>query len=182
MFSFRSVIGESVVKFVFRQGIAFRAEPINLAFMRTFILIFVTLFLVSACSGMPSTIVPDLFEVPRAPFMPRDDYPIPPNVERMMGPDDCRGATLIAVEAEIPDYPMRAWDRGRQGWVVVKFHVYSDGSVHRSSVLRSVPGGSFNRASTQAVAKWRFQPLEGVESLSNCVVLFEFRAGEVRIR
>ena len=136
----------------------------------------------AACSGLPVLDVPGLPEPERAPFMPRDDLPVPPNVERMMGPEDCRGSTLAAISAELPDYPLRAWDRGRQGWVVIRFHVYADGSVHRARVHRAVPDGPFNRATTRAVSQWRFAPLDGVESLENCIVMFEFRAGEVHIR
>jgi outer membrane biosynthesis protein TonB len=45
-----------------------------------------------------------------------------------------------------------------------------------------VPDGPFNRAARNAVRDWRFQPLGEGQSLTNCVVMFEFRAGEVRIR
>ena len=152
--------------------------------MRTLFLIFasvVTVF-ISGCTGLPASIVPDRFEAERGPFYPRDMFPIPPNVESLIGPDDCQGATLAAVSASVPEYPMRAWEMGRQGWVVVRFHVYSDGSVHQVRVARSVPDGPFDRVSRRAVGEWRFLPLEGVDVLQNCVVMFEFRAGEVRIR
>ena len=138
--------------------------------------------LLVSCAGLPSTIVPDRFQVDRGPFIPRDTFPVFPNVERLIGQDDCQGASLAAVEAAIPDYPRRAWVLGRQGWVVVRFHVYSDGQVHRARVARAVPDGPFNRAAVGAVSNWRFRALDGVDILENCVVMFEFRAGEVRIR
>lgn len=118
----------------------------------------------------------------RGPFRPRDMYPTPPNVERLIGPEDCRGSTLAAVSADLPAYPSSAYRDGRQGWVIVRFHVYSDGSVHRARIARSVPDGVFDRVSTRAVSSWQFRPLEGAEILENCVVMFEFRAGDVRIR
>ena len=136
----------------------------------------------TACGGVPVPELPGLAPPGRGPFMPRDELPVPPNVERMMGPEGCRGSTLAAVSASLPDYPARAWARGRQGWVVVRFHVYADGSVHRARVHRAVPDGPFNRATERAVSNWRFAPLEGVEILENCAVMFEFRAGEVHIR
>ena len=139
-------------------------------------------FILVGCAGIPDAIVPSQFQADRGPFVPRDAFPVFPNVERMIGPDDCQGASLAAIEASIPEYPNRAWTLGRQGWVVVRFHVYSDGQVHRARVARAVPDGPFNRASVRAVADWRFRPLEGVEILENCVVMFEYRAGEVRIR
>mgnify|MGYP003114775933 CR=1 FL=1 len=136
------------------------------------------LFLTACSAAVPATFRPE-----RGPFIPRDEFPVPPNVERLIGPEDCRGSTLAAVEAEMPDYPARAWARGRQGWVVVRFHVYADGSVHRPRIARAVPDGPFNREVRRTVSDWRFRPLDnGVQSLENCVVMFEFRAGEVRIR
>ena len=118
----------------------------------------------------------------RGPFRPVDDYPTPPNVDLMIGPQDCRGSTLAAIDAPDPAYPRGQYENGRQGWVVVRFHVYSDGSVHRAHIARAVPDGPFNRAALSAVSNWRFRPLDGVDVLQNCVVMFEFRAGEVQIR
>tara|TARA_R110002073_G_scaffold228447_1_gene389241 strand:- start:12044 stop:12487 length:444 start_codon:yes stop_codon:yes gene_type:complete len=134
----------------------------------------------AACSSLPGGMMP--LSSQRGPFRPVDTYPTPPNVDRMIGPADCRGSTLAAIEAPTPAYPGGPYARGRQGWVVVRFHVYSDGSVHRARVARAVPDGPFNRAATRAVSNWRFRPLDGVEVLENCVVMFEFRAGEVEIR
>lgn len=114
--------------------------------------------------------------------MPVSDYPTPPNVDLMIGPEDCRGSTLAALEAPDPTYPGAAWSHGRQGWVVVRFNVDADGRVDRARVARAVPDGPFNRAALRAVSDWRFRPLDGVDVLENCVVMFEFRAGEVQIR
>lgn len=152
------------------------------------VLFLLPVLFISACAGLPA--MPELPDLPlagsgerdRGPFFPRDEYPAPPNVAQMIGPEDCRGSTLSAISAEVPDYPDGAYERGRQGWVVVRFHVYSDGSVHRSRVARSIPSGVFDRTAARAVSNWQFRPLEGVDSLENCVVMFEFRQGTVRIR
>lgn len=133
--------------------------------------------LLSACSATPPILARE-----RGPFIPRDELPVPPNVERMIGPGDCRGSTLAAVEAGLPDYPASAWNRGRQGWVVVRFDVRADGEVERVRIARAVPGGPFSRVSRRAVSDWRFRPLDGAAALENCVVMFEFRAGEVHLR
>lgn len=162
-----------------RARIASALARASLAPMMRFLPVLVCLFL-AACSSIPGGLTP--LSAVRAPFRPVDTYPTPPNVDRMIGPDDCRGSTLAAIEAPTPAYPGGAYSRGRQGWVVVRFHVYADGSVHRARVARAVPDGPFNRASTRAVLNWRFRPLDGVEVLENCVVMFEFRAGEVEIR
>lgn len=132
----------------------------------------------ASCAGIPQ-VRPG---AERGPFRPRDTYPTVPNVERLMGPEDCRGSTLAAVQADLPTYPGRAYQNGRQGWVVVRFDVDSDGRVARTRIARSVPDGVFDRASRRAVSNWIFSPLEGAQTLENCVVMFEFRAGEVRIR
>ena len=143
---------------------------------------FLALFCLSltACSSLPGGLAP--LSAQRGVFRPVDTYPTPPNVDLMIGPTDCRGSTLAALDAPTPAYPGGPYARGRQGWVVVRFHVYSDGSVHCARVARAVPDGPFNRAATRAVSNWRFRPLDGVEVLENCVVMFEFRAGEVQIR
>ena len=145
---------------------------------------FLTLLMVvclASCASLPD--IPQIrSDEQRGPFRPRDTYPTAPNVERLIGPEDCRGSTLAAVRADLPAYPASAYRNGRQGWVVVRFHVYSDGSVHRTRIARSVPDGVFDRAAMSAVSDWEFRPLEGADILENCVVMFEFRAGEVRIR
>jgi periplasmic protein TonB len=134
----------------------------------------------AGCATLPGGLLPSAPQ--RAPFRPVDVYPTPPNVDRLIGPEDCRGSTLAAVSAPTPVYPAGLYANGRQGWVVVRFHVYSDGSVHRARIARAVPGGAFSRAALRAVSNWRFRPLDGVDILENCVVMFEFRAGEVQIR
>ena len=130
------------------------------------------------CLSACQTVLPGQVE---GPFIPRDDYPLPPNVERLIGPDDCRGSTLSALSADVPAYPPRAYSLGRQGWVVVRFNVLADGNVEDVRVARSLRDG-FDRASRRAVEGWQFRPLEGATRLDNCVVMFEFVAGEVQIR
>lgn len=143
--------------------------------------------LLSACSTLPAAVLPDAVTPDRLdplerPFRPRSDYPIPPNVESLIGPEDCQGSQLAAQEFELPDYPAAAYARGLQGWVVVRFHVYDTGNTHRVRVARSVPSGRFDGAAVEAVENWRFRNLPEGTALTNCVVLFEFRMGEVRIR
>ncbi|MBO6765497.1 TonB family protein [Maricaulis sp.] len=141
------------------------------------------LFVLSSCTAVPQAIPLPGTGATRGPFIPRDEFPVPPNVERLIGPEDCRGSTLAAVSADIPDYPVRAWSLGRQGWVVVRFDVEADGDVDNVRIARAVPDGPFNRESRQTVRAWQFRPLDaGVDRLDNCVVMFEFRAGEVALR
>ena len=144
--------------------------------------------LLLACAALAGCALPSPSALPgvpdprNGPFIPVSDYPHPPNVENLIGPDDCRGATLRAVSADLPAYPPREYADGRQGWVVVRFNVLADGRVDDSRVARGVPGRGFNRAARRAVRNWLFEPLEGGAVLHNCVVMIEFRAGEVQIR
>ena len=105
---------------------------------------------------------------PRGPFRPRDIYPTAPNVERLIGPEDCRGSTLAAVRADLPNYPASAYRNGRQGPTSIPMAVCTvPGS-------RSVPDAVFDRAAMSAVSDWEFRPLDGADILENCVVMFEF--------
>ena len=121
------------------------------------------LLFLAACSSLPVDLTPSVLERQRGPFVPRDELPVPPNVARLIGPHS-------------------AWTQGRQGWVVVRFDVLPDGQVDNVRIAHAVPDGPFNRASRRAVRAWQFRSLQGDDSLHNCVVLFEFRAGEVSLR
>ena len=148
-------------------------------------LLFYTLFLAgcsTAAAVLPDAVTPDRIDPRERPFRPRSDYPIPPNVDSLIGPEDCQGSQLAAQQFELPDYPVGAYARGLQGWVVVRFHVYDTGNTHRVRVARSVPSGRFDGTAVEAVENWRFQNLPEGTALTNCVVLFEFRMGQVRIR
>lgn len=136
----------------------------------------------AACSSVSSLPGASRLDPREEPFMAAQPFPIPANVDRLIGPEDCQGAQLAAREFELPEYPRRAWVRGLQGWVVVRFHVYDTGRPHRVRAAESVPEGYFEGAAERAVERWRFEELPEGQSLSNCVVLFEFRNGNVRIR
>ena len=141
-----------------------------------------SLFALAACAapaGLPGPVGAD----PRdRPFQPRSDFPVPPAVDRLADAGGCTGEPLRAVSAALPDYPARGWARGLQGWSIVQFDVENDGAVSNVRTARGVPGGSFDSEARLAVSGWRFRPLSTKERLSGCVVLFEFRLGEVRLR
>jgi len=138
--------------------------------------------LLAGCSSLASLPGTDRLDPRSAPFMPAQPFPVPANVERLIGPEDCQGAQLAAQEFEMPDYPVRAYSRGLQGWVVVRFHVYDTGRPARVRAAEAVPAGHFEAAAVRAVEDWRFRQLPEGQALSNCVVLFEFRNGAVRVR
>ncbi|QOR38460.1 TonB family protein [Billgrantia diversa] len=63
-----------------------------------------------------------------------------------------------------PEYPSRAQRRGLEGHVELQFQIRPDGSVDRSSirVAESQPRNVFDSAAEQAVARWQFEPANGV--------------------
>lgn len=151
-----------------------------MSFVRALILI--TALALAACSALPDIPGSQRLDPLSQPFFPTSDFPVTPNVEALIGPEDCQGATLAAQQFDLPDYPGRAYARGLQGWVVVRFHVYDTGQTHRVRVARAVPSGQFSSAAVNAVEDWVFRSLQPGQALSNCVVMFEFRMGRVRIR
>jgi len=57
-----------------------------------------------------------------------------------------------------PQYPMRARQRGIEGWVEVGFTITEIGTTKDVAALSSQPGRVFDRAATTAVRKWKFNP------------------------
>jgi protein TonB len=62
---------------------------------------------------------------------------------------------IVRVE---PVYPRHALDRGIEGWVDVEFTVTEVGSISDPRILRSHPGGIFNRAALRAIERWKYAP------------------------
>lgn len=57
-----------------------------------------------------------------------------------------------------PLYPMRAKDRGIEGWVKVKFLVDDNGSVGGVTILDAQPAGLFEKSVRRCLGGWRFKP------------------------
>ncbi|MDP9199878.1 MAG: energy transducer TonB [Pseudomonadota bacterium] len=57
-----------------------------------------------------------------------------------------------------PQYPVRARERGTEGWVDIEFTVNTDGTTRDASVKAAEPAGTFDRAALDAVARWRYEP------------------------
>ena len=62
---------------------------------------------------------------------------------------------LVRVE---PQYPMRAEQRGIEGWVEMIFTITAAGTVKDVVVTASHPGTVFDKAATRAVQKWKYSP------------------------
>ncbi|TNE63232.1 MAG: energy transducer TonB [Alphaproteobacteria bacterium] len=59
-----------------------------------------------------------------------------------------------------PQYPRRAQERGIEGYVIVELTVNEDGTVPPDSIIivEAEPKGYFERAATQAAAKFKYKP------------------------
>ncbi|MEO0344744.1 MAG: TonB family protein [Pseudomonadota bacterium] len=67
---------------------------------------------------------------------------------------------LVQTRAVPPGYPRAAQRRGIEGWVDVAFSVRADGTTSDVTVVESQPGTVFDDAATEAVSKWRYEPLD----------------------
>jgi len=57
-----------------------------------------------------------------------------------------------------PDYPMRARQRGIEGWATVGFTISKAGTVKDVYIVASHPGSIFDRSALNAVRKWKYNP------------------------
>ena len=57
-----------------------------------------------------------------------------------------------------PTYPARARERGTEGWVDLEFTVTKDGTTRDAVVRAAEPAETFDRAATDAVRRWRYEP------------------------
>jgi len=59
-----------------------------------------------------------------------------------------------------PAYPSKALAAGIEGWVELEFTVDASGTVRDITVKRALPTGLFEKAAVDALARWRFQPVQ----------------------
>ena len=115
------------------------------------------------------------------PFYPKSQYPPDPWVKGYANESDCLGGEALAARKfELPEYPRRSYNSGRQGWVIMRLDVSDQGFTENVDVERSVPDGLFESAAIKAVKKWTFAPPKD-GALRNCRVLLRFRAGSVTL-
>ena len=114
-------------------------------------------------------------------FNPKSQYPPDPWVKGYSNPDDCLGGEkLAAIDFALPDYPRRAFNSGRQGWVIVRLDVDAAGNTENVTVERAIPDAIFPGDAREAVQKWRFEPPKD-GSLQNCRVLIRYKFGRVSL-
>lgn len=63
-----------------------------------------------------------------------------------------------------PQYPMRAAERGIEGWVLLEFTITTSGTVRNPVVIDADPPRIFDRAAKRAIKKWKYRPrvIDGV--------------------
>lgn len=67
-------------------------------------------------------------------------------------------APLTVLTRIPPVYPLRAKQRGIEGWVRVKFIVDETGAVGRVAIVEAQPAGVFEQSVERCVSGWRFKP------------------------
>jgi periplasmic protein TonB len=56
-----------------------------------------------------------------------------------------------------PEYPVRAQNRGLEGWVIVQFTITGTGSVKDAKVVKS-SNSVFEEAALKSISRWRYNP------------------------
>jgi protein TonB len=57
-----------------------------------------------------------------------------------------------------PQYPLRASERGIEGWVELQFTISKTGTIKNPLVTNSHPSSIFDRAALKAIRKWKYNP------------------------
>ena len=76
-----------------------------------------------------------------------------------------------------PIYPMRARQRGIEGWVKVQFVINEEGNTESIRIIKAEPESIFNKNVIRCVSSWRFSPgtIDGikVKTLADQIIRFE---------
>jgi protein TonB len=70
-------------------------------------------------------------------------------------PSDSDTVPLVRVP---PQYPVRAAERGIEGYVVMRFTISAAGTVKNPIVVDAKPARIFDRAAIRAIKKWKYRP------------------------
>jgi protein TonB len=65
---------------------------------------------------------------------------------------------VVPIVRVTPQYPLRASERGIEGWVEVEFTISKLGTVKDPRVINSHPSSIFDRAALKAIRKWKYNP------------------------
>ena len=86
----------------------------------------------------------------------------------------------IPGQTPAPEYPYRALRNGEGGTVLVLVRIGPDGVPTSTDVAQSSGSRELDRAATQAVRRWRFEPAisDGHPSVGEAVVPIDFKLSE----
>jgi len=62
------------------------------------------------------------------------------------------------IEAAEINYPVRAIDKGREGWVIVEIDIDANGLPYNEEIVRSEASALLQKPALQALKKYRFAP------------------------
>jgi protein TonB len=65
---------------------------------------------------------------------------------------------VVPIVRVTPQYPLRASERGIEGWVEVEFTISKLGTVKDPRVINSHPSSIFDRSALKAIRKWKYNP------------------------
>lgn len=85
------------------------------------------------------------------------ENPPPALEENVVNPPASDGPPLPIVRIE-PVYPRSALSRGVEGYVIVEFDVWIDGSVRNARVVEHYPSEIFDQSSLNAISRFRYKP------------------------
>ena len=79
-----------------------------------------------------------------------------------------------------PDYPTRALREGASGTVLVLVHIGPDGVPTSTEIAQSSGSRELDRAATQGVRRWRFEPAiaDGHPTVGDVVVPIDFKLSD----
>jgi protein TonB len=72
-----------------------------------------------------------------------------------LGGSDSDAVPVVRVN---PQYPIRAAERGIEGWVEIKFTITASGTVKDPVVIAAKPARIFDSEALRAIGKWRYNP------------------------
>jgi protein TonB len=72
-----------------------------------------------------------------------------------LGGSDSDAIPVVRVN---PQYPIRAAERGIEGWVELAFTITASGTVKNAVVIAAQPARIFDSEALRAIGKWRYNP------------------------
>lgn len=125
---------------------------------------------------LPFAINPRLPSGPTTLDLPPPDTSLKGSVGTLFSVGDLDAPMTVLVRIP-PAYPLRARQRGIEGWVRVQFVVDEQGKISGVKVMEAQPEGIFEQSVRQCVVNWRFKPgtIQGlpVKALVETTVKFE---------